>query len=60
MDVNATDKDSSSSGQLKYFIVHGSSGHFKIDQYNGMMSTATQLDYETTKHFTVCILPTLL
>ena len=53
VDVNATDKDSSSNAQLEYSIVHGSSGHFQIDQKSGVVTTLTELDYEQRDHYTV-------
>ena len=55
-DVNATDDDVMSNGEVKYAIMHGDEGKFIIDTISGIITTAGALDRETKDSYTVTII----
>lgn len=52
-DVNATDNDVMSNGEVKYAIMHGDEGKFHINATSGIITTAEALDRETKDSYTV-------
>lgn len=54
MQVTAIDMDRGEFGQVSYQIVTGDLGRFNITD-NGVVSTATVLDYEDTTNYAISI-----
>lgn len=52
-DVNATDNDVMSNGEVRYAIMHGDEGKFDIDATSGIITTAGALNRETKDLYTV-------
>ena len=52
-DVNATDNDVMSNGEVRYTIMHGHEGKFAIDATSGIITTSGALDRETKDLYTV-------
>ena len=52
-DVNATDDDIMSNGEVKYTIMHGDEGKFVINATSGVITTAGLLDREAKDIYTV-------
>lgn len=53
IDVNATDDDIHSNGQVEYAIMHGSDNSFTINTTTGVITTTAMLDRETKNMYTV-------
>ena len=52
-DVNATDDDVKSNGQVEYVIMHGGEGKFVINSTSGVITTDGALDRERKNFYTV-------
>lgn len=55
-DVNATDDDILSNGEVTYSIMHGDEGKFVINATSGVITTAGSLDRETKDIYTVMMI----
>ena len=55
-DVNATDDDILSNGEVTYSIMHGDEDKFVINATSGVITTAGALDRETKDIYTVMMI----
>ena len=55
-DVNATDNDILSNGEVTYTIMHGDEDKFVINATSGVITTAGALDRETKDIYTVMMI----